>query len=162
MKQEASITELVVGVIAVMSLAVGADAYSFRNTIVGIILVLFVVQGFWREKRLYPSILFSAIFAVALLVAIGKPVDFCGDEYFYDYVSRDVSHFLLWLLISVSSLILDRIIQAARDRNGRSVDHPQESRRETIHEVHAIHHLHRGLGLFYSVVGIAKRKRSAR
>jgi len=103
-RQAARVTEIIAGVIAVMTLTAESDSLSFRHSIIGIILILYIVQGFWQSKRFYPSLLFSAIFALAMLLALGKLVDFLRDTYFRLTVDRDFAYFWLRLLLRTRCL----------------------------------------------------------
>jgi hypothetical protein len=111
MSEKDSVTDLVVGVIAVMSLGATSEYFSLTDMIIGIILVLFVSQGWPRSKTFYQSLLFSAVFALAALLIAGKALDLLRDNYFDKEISREVTLSGAWLAICLVSFIIDRALQ---------------------------------------------------
>ena len=114
-RQTAPVTEMIAGVIAVIALAAESDSFSFRHSIIGIILVLFIVQGFWKSKTFYLSLLFSAIFALVTLLALGKLIDFVRDSDFFRLkVDRDFAYLSLWLSFTGWVLAIDQALENRR------------------------------------------------
>ena len=113
MKRQAErVTEMIAGVIAVMTLAAESDSFSFRHSIIGILLVLFIVRGFWQSKTFYESLLFAAIFALATLLAFGKLIDFVRDiDFFRLTVDRDFAYLWLWLFLTGWVLAIDLVLE---------------------------------------------------
>lgn len=113
--QKAPVTEMIAGVIAVMALATETDGFSFRHSIIGTILVLFIAQGFWQSKTFYLSLLFSAIFALATLLVLGKLIDFVRDaDFFRLTLDRDFTYLCLWLFLTVFVLAFDQVLENGR------------------------------------------------
>ena len=114
-RQTERVTEMVAGVIAVMTLAAESDKFSFRHSIIGILLALFIVRGFWQSKTFYESLLFAAIFALAALLAFGKLIDFVRDtDFFRLKVDRDFAYFWLWLSLTGWVLAIDLLLENRR------------------------------------------------
>ena len=114
-RQTAPVTEMIAGVIAVIVLAAESDSFSFRHSIIGIILVMFIVQGFRESKTFYLSLLFSTIFALATLLTLGKFIDFLRDtDFFRLKVDRDFTYFLLWLFFTGWAMVIDQVLENRR------------------------------------------------
>ena len=133
-RQTERVTEMVAGVIAVMTLAAESDKFTFRHSIIGILLAMFIIRGFRQSKTFYESLLFVAIFALAVLLASGKLIDFIRDtDFFRLTIDRDFAYFWLWLSLTGWMLAIDLLLENRRvkKRTGVNSDTKQKNMSES-------------------------------
>ncbi len=109
-KQTDSVIEMVAGVIGVVAFTTETTSFSYRHSIIGAMLVLYVLPGFRRSKTLHASLLFSCIVSLLTLLTVGKAIDWLRDTYVRLSVERDLLYVYLWLVLSLLVFLADLVI----------------------------------------------------
>lgn len=99
--QSIGITEIIAAAITGMIIVAESNHFSLRHSIIGMILVLFLIRNFEQPKTILDSMLFPAIFALVILLTFGKLIDFIRDTCFTQIISRDFTYFGLWLFLTL-------------------------------------------------------------
>jgi hypothetical protein len=78
--------------------------------IIGLVLTLYMFEGFRRHKTLYEASVYCAVASLVVLLMLGLPLDWLRDNFLRDSVARDVALALVWVALFIIMLILHRLM----------------------------------------------------
>ena len=107
-KQNSPLIEMIAGTIGVFALIEECESFSYLHMMLGFILGLYVLRGIKRHKTIYEAVLYCAVSSLPILLTLSKAIDWLRDNYFRVVVSRDGTLALVWMVLLIILLIIER------------------------------------------------------
>ena len=116
-KNSTPLIETIAGAIGIFAIMDQCESFNLKHTMIGVVLFLYVFQGFRRYKSLNSSILFCAISALPIVLTVGILLDWIRDTYWRKMLSRDTLLALAWFLFSIIMLVIERKVHKSSEVN---------------------------------------------